>query len=255
MISLFQYPFLTFAFSFFAFWLSAQIGVWLRRRWPQMEEAVHKDLDVVLGAVLTLLGLIIGFSFSMAISRYEQRKTYEVSEANAIGTEYVRADLMPAADAAKMHELMREYLEQRILFYTATSEEEIPPINAATAHLQTEMWAAVHASFLAEPTPALALVASGMNDVLNSVGYTQAAWWNRIPAEAWWLMSAIAICSNMLVSYSRHCPKTPLIRFLVLPFVLSIAFFAMADIDSPRRGLIRVPPENLNSLAQSLQGR
>jgi hypothetical protein len=255
MIHPFQYPLAAFALSFFTFWLSAQIGVSLRKRQPHIEEDVHKDLDVVLGAILTLLGLIIGFSFSMAISRYEQRKTYEVAEANAIGTEYVRADLLLSADAQRMRALLREYLDQRIRFYNATDEKQLPPIDAATAQLQTELWAAVQAPLSAQPTPALALAASGMNDVLNSQGYTQAAWWNRIPIEAWWLMSVIAVCSNMLVSYSRHRPKTEVIRFLVLPFVLSIAFFAIADIDSPRRGAIRVPPENLTSLAQSLHGR
>jgi hypothetical protein len=68
-------------------------------------------------------------------------------------------------------------------------------------------------------------------------------------------MSVIDICSNMLVGYSTRRPKTEVIRLLVLPFVLSIAFFAIADIDSPRRGAIRVPPENLTGLAQSLRGR
>jgi hypothetical protein len=57
-----------------------------------------------------LLGLIIGFSFSMATSRYDQRKNYEEAEANAIGTEYVRADLLPAADAATVRTLLRKYL-------------------------------------------------------------------------------------------------------------------------------------------------
>ena len=61
---------------------------------------ISRTLIAVLAATLTLLGLIIGFSFSMAISRYDQRKNYEEAEANAIGTEYVRADLLPAADAA-----------------------------------------------------------------------------------------------------------------------------------------------------------
>jgi hypothetical protein len=75
MIHPFQYPFAAFALSFFTFWHSAQIGVWFRKRQPQIEEDVHKDLDVAMGAILTLLGLIIRFSFSMAISQYEQSKT------------------------------------------------------------------------------------------------------------------------------------------------------------------------------------
>jgi hypothetical protein len=245
-------PFVTFALSFVTFWLSARVGASFRKKQPSLPEDVHKDLDVITTATLTLLGLIIGFSFSMAISRYDDRKTYEEEEANAIGTEYARADLLPAADAARVRSLLREYLDQRILFYTARNENELPQIDAATARLQKELWSAVHVPAGAQPTALLALAVSGMNDVLNSQGYTRAAWWNRIPTAAWGLMAAIAMCSNVLVSYSRHRPNAGLIRFLVLPLVLSAAFFAIADIDSPRKGIIRVLPENLTSLARSL---
>jgi hypothetical protein len=92
-----------------------------------------------------------------------------------------------------------------------------------------------------------------MNDVLNSQGYTQAAWWNRIPSAAWALMATIAVCCNLLFGYSARRAKAHPILFLVLPLVVSISFFLIADIDSPRAGVIRVRPQNLVSLAQSLQ--
>jgi hypothetical protein len=106
---------------------------------------------------------------------------------------------------------------------------------------------------VAQPTPVMALVVSGMNDVLNSQGYTQAAWWNRIPTAGWALMGAIAICSNLLLGYtSRLCDgKAP--RFFILPLIVSVSFFLIADLDSPRRGLIRVSPQNLMSLSPSLR--
>jgi hypothetical protein len=254
MTNAFRYPVAAFAVSFVVLWLSAYVGAFFRKRQRELQDGVLKDLDVISASTLTLLGLIVGFTFSMAITRYDQRKTYEEEEANAIGTEYVRADLLPAANAAKVRALLSEYLDQRILFYSNRTDDELRQIDAATAKLQTELWATVESPLSAQPTPALALVASGMNDVLNSEGYTQAAWRNQVPIAAWRLMLAIAICCNLLVSYSRHDPKAGIIRFLILPFVLSIAFFAISDIDSPRRGTIRVPPENLISLAQSLHG-
>jgi hypothetical protein len=254
MTNAFRYPVAAFAVSFVVLWLSAYVGAFFRKRQPDLREGVLRDLDVISAATLTLLGLIVGFTFSMAITRYDQRKIYEEEEANAIGTEYVRADLLPAANAAKVRSLLSEYLDQRILFYGNRTDDELRQIDAATAKLQTELWATVESPLSAQPTPALALAASGMNDVLNSQGYTQAAWRNQVPIAAWRLVLAIAICCNLLVSYSRHDPKAGIVRFLILPFVLSIAFFAISDIDSPRRGTIRVPPENLISLAQSLHG-
>jgi hypothetical protein len=114
------------------------------------------------------------------------------------------------------------------------------------------LWSAVKASAAAQPTPIVALAVSGMNDVLNSQGYTQAAWWNRIPTAAWALMATIAICCNMLIGYSMRDVKAERILLLILPLVVSIAFFLIADIDSPRGGVIRVIPHNLMSLSESL---
>lgn len=254
MNNLTRHPFLVFALSFVVMLVSAQIGVFLRQRRLKLEEGERQDLDVIVAATLTLLGLIIGFSFSMALGRYDQRKNYEESEANAIGTEYVRADLLPSANGARVRALLRDYLDQRVLFYETTDEHLLQQINTRTSQLQTELWTAAQAPSVTQPTPILALAVSGMNDVLNSQGYTQAAWWNRIPIAAWGLMAAIAICSNLLVAYGARRAKAGVIRLLILPFVLSIAFFFIADIDSPRRGIIRVHPQNLISLAQSLQG-
>jgi hypothetical protein len=166
-------------------WLSAQIGASFRKRRPNPEEAEREDFAVVVTATLTLLALIIGFSFSMASSRYDQRKNLEESEANAIGTEYVRADFLPAADAARVRTLLTNYLDQRVMFYETRDDRQLRQIEAATAQLETDLWSAVQAPAAAQPTPVVALAVSGMNDVLNSRGYTQAAWLNRIPLAAW----------------------------------------------------------------------
>src|SRR5208283_49607 len=231
-----NYPVLFFPVSLFVLWLSARVGASFRRRRP-LKEDERGDFGFVQAATLTLLGLIIGFSFSMAIGRYDQRRNYEEAEANAIGTEYVRTDLLPAADQARVRALLRKYLDLRILFYRTRNEGEIQKVNGATAQLQEEMWSAVQAPALAHPTPVMALAVSGMNDVLNSQGYTQAARWNRIPIAAWGLMAAIAVCSNLLIGYGAHHAEKRSVLFFVLPLVVSISFLLIADIDSPRSGI------------------
>lgn len=247
-----DYPLLILVLSFFTLWLSAQLGAAVLRR-RSLGEEMREDFGVILAATLTLLGLIIGFSFSMAVSRYDQRKNLEEAEANAIGTEYVRANLLPPADAAKVHALLKNYVDQRVLFYTDRDELELRQVDTRTAQLQAELWAAVQAPATAQPTPIIALVVWGMNDVLNSQGYTQAAWWNRIPIAAWGLMVLIAVCCNLLIGYGTRNPKTERILLLIVPLVVSISFFLIADIDSPRGGVIRVHPQNLLSLAESLR--
>ena len=202
-MNLMNFPIIIFVLSVAVLSLASRLGSRQRLRHPLPEEE-RDDFGIVLSATLTLLGLLIGFTFSMAVSRYDQRKLYEEAEANAIGTEYVRADLLPAADGAKVRDLLKSYLDQRLLFYTIRSPWKLAKINADTAELQNELWSAVRQQAAAQPTPITALVVSGMNDVLNSQGYTQSAWWNRIPVAAWILMATIAIGCNVLIGYGAR---------------------------------------------------
>jgi hypothetical protein len=246
-----NHPIFMFVVSVAVFWLGARIGAILHARYGELGESTLEDFKLVLGATLTLLGLIIGFTFSMAVSRYDQRKNFEEEEANAIGTEYVRADFLPAAGAARVRALLISYLDLRILFYTTPDGRLHEENNAQTAQLQKQMWTAVAGPTSEQPTPVAALVAQGMNDVLNSQGYTQAAWWNRIPVAAWILLISIGIFCNVLIGYIAH--DRIAFPFWILPIFLAISLFLIADIDSPRRGVIRVNPQNLESLKDSLR--
>lgn len=241
-------PYLFFGLSFVILSLSIYIGHVLHNRVGSLTAEDRDDLGLVLNASLTLLALLIGFTFSMAVSRYDLRKNYEEAEANAIGTELVRTDLLPADDAMKVRRLLKNYLDQRVLFYTTRDPNRVAKINADTSQLQNQLWSAVQPGAKTQPSAVVALTVSGMNDVLNSQGYTQAAWWNRIPTEAWILMMVIAIGCSMLVGYHARGRRF----FLVVPLVVSLAFGLISDIDSPRRGAIRVSPQNLLSLSNSL---
>jgi hypothetical protein len=100
--------------------------------------------------------------------------------------------------------------------------------------------------------PVSALVVAGMNDVINSQGYTQAAWWNRIPPGAWLLMGIVAIVCNLMVGYTERRAKPQ--TLLVLPAIITLSFLLISDIDSPRGGIIRVAPQSLMTLYQTIKG-
>src|SRR5215813_8446447 len=168
---IFGYPLFLLLVSFTLLSLSAWIGAFHFKRLRTQVAELEEGYRVIEGATLTLLGLIIGFTFSMAVSRYDQRKNYEEAEANAIGTEYVRADLLPPADAARVRVLLLNYLDQRVLFYTTRDEQQLAQIDVTTGKLQAELWSTVQAPASAQPTPVISLAVAGMNDVLNSQGY------------------------------------------------------------------------------------
>jgi len=245
-------PFLTLVVSFLLFWACAWFGAKVLGRYAAEGQLAREDFRTVLAACLTLLGLIIGFSFSMAVSRYDQRKSAESAEANAIGTEYVRADLLPPAEAGTVRQLLRRYLSERIQFFGARDTDSFRQIAEQTSRLQQQMWSAVRGPAVL-PNQFTALAVSGMNDVLNSQGNTQAAWWNRIPDEAWALMGLIAILCNLMLGVSaRHLQGRS--GFFVLPLVVAIALFLIADIDSPAGGgVIHVTPQNLLGLAEVMR--
>jgi hypothetical protein len=248
-----HHPIFLFAVALVAQWLAACLGDVLKRRGAAIDVSERDDLHDILAATMSLLALIIGFTFAMAISRYNERNDLEDAEAAALTAEYARADLLPTSAAAKVRDLLARYAEQRVLFYQVDDPERLEQVRADTARLGAELWSAVTGPAAATPTPITALVVSGMNDVLNSATHTEAAWRFHIPAEAWLLMLLIAMAGNLLLGLSEKSRRAA--TLVILPVIISIPFFLIADIDSPRAGIIRVVPVNLIAQAQSLRAK
>jgi hypothetical protein len=248
---LFNHPLVIFAVTLIAMGVSVHAGaLYARMARPVQDHDKKEDMALISNASLVLLALIIGFTFSMAVTRYDLRKNYEEEEANAIGTEYLRVDLLPASDAAAIRQLLIQYVDQRVVFYSSHDPQQLREVDRETAGVQAEMWSSVRRAATADPTPPVALAVSGMNDALNRQSYTQAAWWNRIPYGAWSLMITLAVTCNLLIGYAA--PRMGAALLTVLPFLVAVSFFLIADIDSPRDGVIRLTPQNLISLAESL---
>jgi hypothetical protein len=245
-----DFPLLVFVVSFGVLVVAAWLGDFLRKRSKKAEEINRDDAGVVLGGTLTLLGLIIGFSFAMATNRYDLRKASEQTEAIAIAVAYMRADLLPPADAAKAHELLKKYLDQRIQFYSTRNRGEVARIGEDTAQTQNEMWVLIKTALEPLPPQVEGLFVSSMNDAVVSRLSTEAVWANRIPVAAWLLILVTSISCNFLIGFRAR--QSDWLVFLVMPVAVSISLFLISDLDSPRGGAIRVRPNNLISLSQSL---
>jgi hypothetical protein len=246
-------PFLLGLGSAIVLCFAVYLGLMLARRKRRTPEIPRHDLDLVTTANLTLLGLIIGFSFSMSLDRYDQRKKCEALEASAISTEYMRAGLLPRANAARLRELLKDYLGQRLLFYHRLNQLRLNELRMDNSReqeeLADEMSSIVQAAASATPNPPTTLVVSGLNDVLSAADATQAAWMNRIPIGAWSLMIIIAVCSCLLMGFGAQ--RRDGLLLVVFPLLVSVAFFLIAEIDSPG-GMIRVSPDNLARVSQAL---
>jgi hypothetical protein len=155
MTFLLNYPRVLFVVSLVLLWIASLVGAYFRRRCAFPQSVDEEHFSLILGATLALLGLLTGFTFAMAASRYDQRKDYEAQEANAIGTEYVRLDVLPGGDAAKLRDFLREYLNQRIAYYSTDDAEILLQIRANTSQLQSELWSTLTAPATAHPQSCL----------------------------------------------------------------------------------------------------
>lgn len=250
-ISPVDYPWLLFAGSFVLVWLAAQAGFLAAALTSASSLTARDDLTLVRNATFTLLSVLIGFSLSMAVARYDLRKTYEEEEANAIGTEYLRLDLLPMTTSGDIRALLRDYTHQRIIFYTAFDPPNLQRAADESARLQDSLWVAVSQAAVKQPSPVSALAVAGMNEVINSQGHALAAWRNRLPLEVWGLMLAVAMMANFQVGFgatSRHSPAT-----WTPPLLAAIAFLLIADADSARNGLVRVDSQTLLEAAALME--
>jgi hypothetical protein len=164
----------------------------------------------------------------------------------------LRTDLLPDQAAAKAKKLLIQYLDIRIDYYKIHDHKRLEKIYQETDRLQTQLWDTVSSSVRSNQTPVMALVASGMNEVIDSEGFTVASWAARLPVTAWILMGAIAVFANLLLGFGAYNFARKTWIFLIFPIITAISFFLIADIDSPRGGAIKILPRNLQSLKQSI---
>jgi len=149
--------------------------------------------------------------------------------------------------------LLKKYLDQRMLFYTTRSQSRASEIIADTVQLQAQPWSTLRPAIAAVPPPLMGALVTGMNDVFNSQRSGQGAWLDRIPVAAWALVMIIGIGSCWLMGYRAR--RTDWLAFMLVPIAVSVCFFLITDLDSPRGGAIRVIPQNLSILSQSLRAQ
>ncbi|MGE6433759.1 hypothetical protein [Shewanella baltica] len=238
--------------SFSVLLLSALIGKKIIGRKSVRNSEGDEDFRVILGATLSLLGLIIGFTLSMSISGFNSRQAAEEYEAFVIRTGFMRADLLTESSRDLMKGTLREYLQQRINIYDSQNIENIDVIRSKVFGLQKVLWeTAVHET-AQKQTPVTSLVIANINEIVLAQQKTFAGWRHQIPLAAWILLVVIAINCNILIGYNARKVNGKLGLLFILPAMVSLSFLMIAEIDAPGKGIIKVTPINLQALADML---
>ena len=219
-----------------------------RRRTDQSDQ-----LSTIQGAMLGMLALLLGFSFALAAGRFNDRVQLIVSEANAIGTAWLRCDLLPDGARAELHQILGDYTDQRILFYDAADAAGQQAAAKKSGALQVKMWAIVAEESKAQPALANVLLPP-FNEVMDLQTARVAAATRHMPGMLLLLLLSCSLVSVASVGYGCGLAgKRNVLLTTSLAFIISGALWATIDMDHPRKGLIRVGQQPMLDLQKSQQ--
>jgi hypothetical protein len=233
--------------------LASRIGIWLRARGG---DASHEDAGYILSAALGLLALLIGFTFSLALSRYEMRRDLVLQEANAIGTTYLRTQLAPEPFRSQLQTLVRRYVDARLAL--ADAGEDAGAIAAADAQadrLQKQIWDTIMAAVPhIDPPVAVPLLTNTANATIDLAASRKAALSARLPSSVVLALLVYAVISAGILGYvTQGNRRGTQISSALLFVLLTLAISLILDLDRPRTGSIVVSQAPLLDLKASIR--
>jgi hypothetical protein len=234
---------------FFGMSLLSIIFYRLGRRRIQKEHAPSEVSGAIIGAVFALLGLLIAFTFSGAYSRLDTRRQLIVQEANAIGTAYLRLDLLPVSAQAPLREKFRAYAVSRAALYEKLTDASAAKAELARASvLQKKIWdQAVAATIGPQNHSARILLLPALNEMIDIVTTRTVAIQTHPPWLVWAMLFAIALTCAGLTGYRAAVSGQPgYLYVIILAAITASVIYVILDIEYPRFGLIRL--DTLNSV-------
>ena len=228
-----------------------RFGLQLHRR---KDEARRGQIGGIQGAMLGLLGLLLGFTFAMAVGRYESRRSLVLSEANSIGTTYLRAALLPETHQSHVENLLRQYVDVRLEFYDAGADKaKQAAAELAAVSLQHELWSHAVAAGKEAPSPLVTSFISALNETIDLDATRLNALRTHVPGAVWLLVLAVAASGCCASGYSAGATGArSAFTNIALPLLIAVAITLIADLDRPRGGLIGINQQPMLDLKQSL---
>jgi hypothetical protein len=225
-----------------------RLGMWRRKNLADEKE---QPVGAMVASILGLVALVLGFTFSLAASRFDARRMAVLDEANAIGTTYLRTSFLPEPERGEVRQLLREYVDVRIKGTTGGDASESIVKSEA---LQNEIWKRATKVAAAEPTPISGLFIQTLNDMIDMhskrvlVGIR-----SRIPLVIWLGVYGLAAMGMLSVGYQSGLSGTrrsPMMAILVATF--SLVLLLIADLDRGQEGLLRIGQQSMVDLQRSM---
>jgi hypothetical protein len=186
-----------------------------------------------------LLGLLLAFTFSGAGARYEARRHLVVDEANAIGTAWLRLDVLPGSTQPQLRDLFRQYVDARVDSYRTPTGDS--GAQAKALALQQEIWSsAVCAAHASGQTPPFTVLLPALNDMIDITTTRQEARRLHPPVAVFVMLGVLALIGALFAGYGMAGTPRSRLHRLGFAAVMTTALFVIVDFEFPRLGLIRI---------------
>jgi hypothetical protein len=225
-----------------------QLGKAMRKRWPDKSES---GVGAMVGAALALLGFLLAFVTSIAIDVYNERRQLVITEADAIGTTFLRAGFLDEPARSESRELLREYVNTRL---SALDPVQLNQAITRSEEIHAELWQLAEVNGRANPVPTVALYITTLNEVIDlHTMRINAELGFRVPPTIVWGLYLVAVLTMGLVGlHSSYSEKRNLLSQVIMVLILSVTFVLIVDLDRSQQGLLRIPYKALIDLQQML---
>lgn len=233
--------------------LFVRIGRWLRLRSKHGDDRTD-DEGYLLSAALALLGLLIAFTFSLALNRYDSRRTLVVEEANAIGTAWLRAGLIEGDGGVRLQQSIARYADLRMRLPGSLDEAGAAEIDASSARVQSQLWQMMKAQLPSMPPPVAATLIPAMNAMFDITASRKAERQAHIPSDVIAILMLSAAMSAAIIGYvlgntgRSHSTVTTIVFGL-----LTLALLMTLDLDRPWGGAIKVSQQPMIDMRAGLR--
>lgn len=232
------------------------LGIYFGHRVRHLSATLKEPFGILQGALLGLVGLLLAFGLSLAVTRYESRRANVVTEANAIGTTYLRAQTLPEPMRTRSMDLLVRYTRTAIrLSDHVPGSADARASAAAEEELQRALWGLAGEALDVAPTAsAPRLYVESLNEMIDAENTRIAALANRVPTAVLVLeLVGSAVALGLLAAYLAFSGRG-VIAVVLASLLVAFLLLVTADLDRPTRGMIRVPDtvltDELESMAQ-----
>jgi hypothetical protein len=234
--------------TFLALVVAYVLGSWLRRlRRPvaAADEEANYDGYIVSG-VVGLLALLLGFTFGLAVDRFDARRGMVIAESNAIGTTYLRAQTFAEPHRSELSRLLTRYVDVRLAVSQSTDVKEIVRLLADSNALQASLWTETIAAIAPQRDDVASSFMESMNETIDDAAARKAARMARVPQRVFAVLFIYMLMTSGVMGYVIAERRRGAV--LTLLALLTLSYLLIVDIDSPNRGGVRESQEAMKDL-------